>query len=503
MVTTDRAYRSTAMRGATMVSWLTVIVVLVAVIGFAAWYYLFRVVEQMPFKNDEDSFNYGSIGNEQTDGVPYWIWRVLPTMFPEHLPGPGGYSAIGLYWEPGKELPVGLSKKTIGVPRVAINCGFCHQSTYRLEPDDIPTFVPGGTGNRLAPLEYIRFISAAGNDAKFNPDAIMAEIEAIYDMPLIESLFYRFVIIPATKKALIRQGQAYAWTYTRPDWGKGRIAPFNPVKFGILGMAIDGTVDNADMMPIWNMAGKTGTAPNGEIKAVHWDGLVISLRESLLAGVIGDGMTYQTFADTDPQLRFIEKWIAERPFPPSPFSSEHDPRDPYYVDPDQVARGKALHQTHCGECHAWDGQRFRTVIHVSEVGTDRHRAEMWNEEAMRRYTNYQDEYDWEFEDFQNVEGYVAVDMDGLWLRAPYLHNGSAPTLRAMLQKPQRRPKVFYRGYDVIDTENGGYVSQGEEAERVGYRYDTSEWGNSNQGHEYGTDLSVKEKEALLAYLKTL
>ena len=71
------------------------------------------------------------------------------------------------------------------------------------------------------------------------------------------------------------------------------------------------------------------------------------------------------------------------------------------------------------------------------------------------------------------------------------------------RKPAQRPKVFYRGYDVIDTQDGGYIAQGAEAQRVGFRYDTREWGNDNKGHEYGTDLSPQEKEALLAYLKTL
>ena len=159
----------------------------------------------------------------------------------------------------------------------------------------------------------------------------MAEIQAIYEMPFIESLFYRYAIIPATKKALIRQGQAYEWTYTRPDWGKGRIAPFNPVKFGILGMSSGRHRRQRGHDAALESWRKNGDAPNGEVKAVHWDGLVTSLRESLLAGVIGDGMTYKTFAATDPQLQRIEKWIAERPFPKSPFSSDTRPRDPFYV----------------------------------------------------------------------------------------------------------------------------------------------------------------------------
>jgi hypothetical protein len=101
------------------------------------------------------------------------------------------------------------------------------------------------------------------------------------------------------------------------------------------------------------------------------------------------------------------------------------------------------------------------------------------------------------------EGYQAVLLDGLWLRAPYLHNGSVPSLSALLTPPDARPKKFLRGYDVYDPTNVGFVSSGSEAERVGVEYDTNEPGNSNQGHTYGTDLSEDQKRALIEYLKTL
>ena len=64
--------------------------------------------------------------------------------------------------------------------------------------------------------------------------------------------------------------------------------------------------------------------------------------------------------------------------------------------------------------------------------------------------------------------------------------------------------MFYRGYDLIDAKNGGFVSQpGSTAERVGTRYDTTVPGNGNEGHLYGVDLSNEEKDSLLAFLKTL
>jgi hypothetical protein len=73
-----------------------------------------------------------------------------------------------------------------------------------------------------------------------------------------------------------------------------------------------------------------------------------------------------------------------------------------------------------------------------------------------------------------------------------------------LAPPSERPKKFYRGYDLVDPMNGGFVSQaGTVAERFGTLYDTSLPGNANEGHPYGTDLPAGDKDALVAFLKTL
>ena len=56
-----------------------------------------------------EHFKYGSIGAEERAGIPYEIWRVLPAMFPQHLPQrPGtGYEWFGFVFEPGKVRPIG------------------------------------------------------------------------------------------------------------------------------------------------------------------------------------------------------------------------------------------------------------------------------------------------------------------------------------------------------------------------------------------------------------
>ena len=109
---------------------------------------------------------------------------------------------------------------------------------------------------------------------------------------------------------------------------------------------------------------------------------------------------------------------------------------------------------------------------------------------------------WRFSHFRKTDGYANMPLDGLWLRAPYLHNGSVPTLRALLF-PEERPVEFYRAYDVYDWQNVGFIATGADAAREGVLLDTRLKGNSNAGHVYGQELTPEQREDLLEYLKTL
>jgi hypothetical protein len=154
------------------------------------------------------------------------------------------------------------------------------------------------------------------------------------------------------------------------------------------------------------------------------------------------------------------------------------------------------------------------VIWIDSIGTDRSRYDLLTPETVERYNGIaggllteaygQNAYDGDLSDLEirKSEGYVAMLLDGVWMRAPYLHNGSVPTLADLLEPPALRPPVFYRGYDVYDQDRVGYVSSGAEAEAVGFRYDTSVRGNGNGGHLYGTDLPPASKRSLIEYLKT-
>ncbi|MBD2564149.1 MULTISPECIES: c-type cytochrome [Nostoc] len=469
--------------GRVITSIVLVVILLVGVVGYVGWYNLFREVPTY-YESPEEHFKYGSIGTEEAQGVPYWIWMVLPRIFPDKLPGPGGYTSLGITWEEGKEMPVGFTKKTIGFPRVGITCAVCHTATYRKTEKDKPTIVAAAPANKFDSQGYLRFLSASAGDSRFTADYILDEIKYNYRLSWLENLLYRYVLIPQTKKALLQQKEDYSWTDSRPNWGPGRIDPFNPVKFNTLKLPKDNTIGNSDMMPLWNQKMHKGFA-------LHWDGLETSLTETVQTGAIGDGATKKSLPVAD--LQRVEDFIQELPPPKYPFA----------IDEQVATKGSQIFANTCASCHAFGGERTGTVIPVEEVGTDRHRLDMWTQEGADTYNHFGDGYPWDFKNLRKTNGYVSVSLDGLWLRAPYLHNGSVPSLQDLLEKPENRPQVFYRGYDVYDPKKVGFITEGDEAKAVGFKYDTTVTANSNQGHVYGTDLSGEDKKALIEYLKTL
>ena len=110
-----------------------------------------------------------------------------------------------------------------------------------------------------------------------------------------------------------------------------------------------------------------------------------------------------------------------------------------------------------------------------------------------------------FKHFKKTDGYANQPLDALWLRAPYLHNGSVPTLEDLLSPPAERPTNFLRGSDVLDAEKGGFEAEPCETldrQAAWLCFDTAKPGNGNGGHFYGTELTTDEKKKLLAYLKT-
>ena len=80
---------------------------------------------------------------------------------------------------------------------------------------------------------YLRFLFASAEDPRFNAGRILEEIAKLHQLSPIEHLVYRFIVIPQTKTALLKQKRQMQWMYALPDWGPGRVSPFNPAKVHI------------------------------------------------------------------------------------------------------------------------------------------------------------------------------------------------------------------------------------------------------------------------------
>jgi len=100
--------------------------------------------------------------------------------------------------------------------------------------------------------------------------------------------------------------------------------------------------------------------------------------------------------------------------------------------------------------------------------------------------------------------YKARPLTGIWATAPYLHNGSVPTLYELLLSADQRARLFYVGSREFDPVNVGFVSTKTLTDTTAFKFDTELIGNSNRGHEYGVnEMDQQEKRELLEYLKTL
>ena len=434
-------------------------------------------------------FKYGSIGTEATVGVPYALWRVLPVVFADKLPKrPGeGYERLGFIVEPGAPMgrPIGTTYVEDRVGLVGLNCATCHAGTIRESATGPRRVILGMPAHQMDLQGYANFLTACAEDPRFEADTLIAAIRAQDpDFGWLRSLFYRFVLIKRTRDGILERAAQNAWFHDRPPQGPGRVDTFNPYKrlFGF-DLTADRSVGTADLPPLFNQGPREGLW-------LHWDGNNDRVEERNKSAAIGAGATEDSIDLAS--LDRIARWT--RDLAPPPFPAER-------IDRARLADGEAVYRRACASCHDFGAERVGQVTPLAEVGTDPERVRSFTPELAARMNTIGTGKPWRFSRFRTTDGYANMPLDGVWLRAPYLHNGSVPTLRALLF-PEERPAVFYRGYDVYDYARVGFVAEGPEAERDGVRFDTSERGNGNQGHLYGRDLSVADREALIEYLKT-
>jgi hypothetical protein len=185
------------------------------------------------------------------------------------------------------------------------------------------------------------------------------------------------------------------------------------------------------------------------------------------------------------------------------------PKYPYPIDGSLARQGGVIFVEHCSKCHGHygdNGDYPNLLIPESIVGTDSllYRNNFQSPQFIEWFNQSwfaRGDHPARLEPF---DGYIAPPLDGIWITAPYLHNGSVPTLEAVLDS-RIRPAYWSRDFNhpQYDYERVGWKYTRENGPRGTEVYNTTLPGYGNYGHTFGDRLTAHERKAVIEYLKTL
>ncbi|HEV8586581.1 MAG TPA: hypothetical protein VGT02_16560 [Methylomirabilota bacterium] len=478
-------------------------------------------------------FLHGSMSAEL---VPERVLRAFVATYPDLFPR-ADLTNFGMIPDPQFGWPIGLSRRTIphlgGLSSIGVNCASCHVTEIVPPGGGAPLRVLGGVSHFDAeaffntillatfktgdPANMQRFVAAyaAAADPAAGPlaeqvwrrqsaaltAAVAADpygatgvapgaLHAIApaDLVLDRAALERGADLTPTVRALLRLFHNMRAAVHVPDKIPDVLPPpSGPGRndaFGLLAVALLGTQPQYAPVKygiIWGTADRPW---------VHWDGNTRSpIARNLLASLglgaplVGNRGLLE-FADVKRQTDISERIRA--------------PRWPWAIDQGAAGRGARTYAARCASCH--DGPESDARLH--DVGTDPTRAKGLTRQAADGFNALLARLE--------TPGYVppaqpgiratgkywAPTLVGVWARAPYLHNGSVRTLTDLLTPPAQRATSYRRGTKDYDPTAVGFLDGGA------YLLDTRTPGNSNSGHDFGTNLSADEKRDLIEHLKT-
>jgi mono/diheme cytochrome c family protein len=185
------------------------------------------------------------------------------------------------------------------------------------------------------------------------------------------------------------------------------------------------------------------------------------------------------------------------------------PKYPGTIDQKLAKQGEVLFQKNCSSCHGSYGANPsypNLLIPESIIQTDPELYQSnhshpqfveWFNKSWYATTDHPAQ-------LIPFKGYIAPPLDGVWITAPYLHNGSVPTLEALLNS-KSRPTFWSRNFNQpqYDYEQVGWKYTVEEKGGSSKIYNSTLKGYSNAGHYFGDALTDAERKAVIEYLKTL
>jgi hypothetical protein len=320
--------------------------------------------------------------------------------------------------------------------------------------------------------------------------------------------------------ALLKAGLAYfkngKLLVTGTEPGPGRIDAFGAARNLLFPKDAIRKQSPVSFPFIWDVPDAIQQSSGTDTAWIHYDGNTNSILERNIGQALGMGALFdpRTYESTlrIQNLHQLEVLVHKLKAPKWPA----DVFGP--IDETKVKAGENIFNDTCRSCHQ------NNLYTLADVGTDPHRANSFGQpvaggtpfptaikptlDGLKARAFADDGFPAADQAIMDVNPviwratgqYRARPLTGVWATAPYLHNGSVPTLWHLLH-PTQRPAKFVVGNREYDPAKLGYSTIGN-----GWTFDTSQPGNSNIGHNgdmYGTNLTEDQKAALLEYLKTI
>ena len=508
-------------------------------------------------KSNASGYDWFANASDAYNGVPLVLLRSLPDLAPEiwgkadeqfarfgYLPNPGGPLPLGLSWD-------SMDPSVMPQPLhpVALTCGACHIGRVKLDDGKSMTLV-GGPNTEFDVRMWRKAFERTVHEHLATPAdvaAAAARLQAtIAEKPA--SYFYGNARgVTAEMEAGERQyitanaaavlsgfagrillgeqatNKQKATSYSKPNAppldggtpgqsdGSGDLLPrlllldtvtsLGPAKTmaGFMGMTFTALPEQlataTDILSTWKQGAQHIAQVDGSVKSPFFRNIAASV------AVAGDPKMVNV-RNADVTAQFISQ------LPP--------PLYPFAIDAGAAERGKATFAQNCAACH----REFNDIVYPTTlIGTDPNRSRVLNADGMAlflRHFTASVPAAYEITDANGVkykphdivpadmlfdrsraenQGYVANGLEGLWARAPYLHNGAVPTVYHVLV-PSSRPATFVRGVVSYDKKNLGF--DWEPAQLATYRaayptaasFDTAWDGASRFGHD--TNLTIDQ-----------
>ncbi len=269
------------------------------------------------------------------------------------------------------------------------------------------------------------------------------------------------------------------------------------------GNPIEDAIVTSDPPPWWRVHKKNALFYNGMARGDHRGTMMLAT---------------SVCVDDLEQAARVDEWFVDiQAF----VTSVRAPTYPRAIDRALADEGHALFFANCAGCHgtySTDESKETypsLIIPLDVIGTDPVVAELGvvhTPELVEWYNGSFYGQVTRMEPNDPFPGYMPPPLDGIWATAPFLHNGSVPTIELMLNSPAR-PR-YWKRVD-FDTTNFDEDALGWPFEELTYGqaeadenerpliYDTTYWSQSNSGHTFGDHLTDAERRAVLEYLKTL